>query len=276
MRGTQILMHKGNKVATCSFDSIGYLKSISKIHDKKLLPLSVGEENPVLDLQRWILARSIAPNRRDLASRREFYGSSSFLSETGISLFDHYWFANDTHNDWEKENPFDNWDCKKDSLYLMYSKPEELKNINTNSPNFTIPGKKPRMWYRSGNDICLLHGDAQKEMHEYKLAKENPVVNKREYAILSGIIYAVTIGETNKNIEQISFEDLYNSCAREDRSKMENLQYCCEKYGLNNWKQYFSHVCAFDEATGNENRELCDIHVLRNSDTLEIIDFAKL
>lgn len=276
MKGTHTLMHKGEKVATCSFDANGYLKSISKIHNPRLLPPCVKESNPTIDLQRWILTRSIAPNRKDVASYREFYGSSAFLSSIGLSLFDCYWFANEEHKDWEKENAYDNWDYKTDGLYLMLFHPERLPAIDTTSPNLTIPGSTQRMWYRFEGDLCLLNGNAQKEMADYKFANENPVVDSRSYAILSGQVYVMTKASTNKDIERISLEDLYNAVCDPRKTKMENLQACCENFGIQNWKDFFSSMMQYDNATGNDSRELCDIGVLRNTSTLEIIDFAKI
>lgn len=276
MKGTQTLMHKGEKVATCCFDSRGYLKSISKVYNAKLLPICVGEVNPVLDLQRWILSRNLAANRKDIAPLREFYGSDAFLSDTGLSLFDCYWFANTQFSDWEKVNAYDNWDCKKDSLFLMFSHPDELQEINKNSPNLTIPGRNQKIWYRAGEDIYLLYGNAQQEMTEYKAANGNNIVAEREYIILAGNIYARKKADTNKDIERISLEDLYLSCQDPEKTKMQNLQICCEKYGLNNWRTFFTEMCKFDEVIENDARELCDVSILRNSNSLEIIDFAKL
>ena len=163
MKGTCVLMHRNNKVATCTFDSRGFLKKISKIHDAKLLPIGIREESMAIDLQRWLLLRSLAPNRTDIAPLREFYGSAALLSSTGASLQDCYWFADENHIDWEQENPYDNWDCKNDSLYLMLAHPIRLTKFDTNSPNLTISGRDPKIWFRSkGNDICLLYGNAQK------------------------------------------------------------------------------------------------------------------
>lgn len=278
MKGTQILMHKGEKVATCSFDSRGYLKSVSKIHNQKLLPLCVGENNPMLDLQRWILARNMATNRRDIAPLREFYGSAAFAPCTALSLFDCYWFANEEYKDWEAINAYDNWKAETDSLFLMISYPDELWKADNNSPNLTIPGRSERLWYRFDKDIYLLHGDtqAQKEMAEYKLANNNPIVMERNYTIVADKIYTMMKSETNKDVERISLEDMYNSCQDPEKSKMQNLQICCEKFGIPNWKNFFSAMCDFDEKIANTSRELCDIGVLRNSNTLETIGFAKL
>lgn len=276
MKGSYTLMHKNDKVATCVFDAMGYLKSVPTIYNKHLLPLCIGDANPMLDLRRWILSRTLATNRKDVASLREFYGSSAFQTSLGTSLFDCYWFANNNHKDWEQENAYDNWDYKKDTLYLMLTNPEALTEIDTNSPNLTIPGRSQRLWYKENNQFYLLHGDAQKEMTDYKKNKDNVILNPRDYFILKGTIYAKTKSETNKEIERYSFEDIYNLCQQSDKTKIQNLQICCEKFGIPEWKNFIYSMCEFDERTENTTRELSEIGVLRNSTTLETIGFAKL
>lgn len=279
MNGTQILMHKNNKVAECKFDQRGYLKGVSKVFDEHLLPLNVNlndDKTAKINMQRWILDRGLSASRRDIAPLREFYGSEAFLTDTGLSLFDCYWFANNDFRDWDKVNPYENWNCKTDSFYLMLAHPDALRAINLNSPNLTIPGRSQRIWYKSGNDLYMLYGDAQKEMSAYKKSKENDAVAKRSYVILAGKIYATTAAETDLSFERISFEELYSSVEDPNKSKMENLITCCNKYDLPNWKDFFGKMNEFDELVGNESRELSDIGVLRDTETLEFVSFCKL
>ena len=280
MKDTQTLMHKGDKVAECRFDARGYLKTITRVYNEKLLPIGIDLSRqgdlPKLDLQRWILSRGLAVNRRDIAPLREFYGSEAFQPQAALSLFDCYWFADSEHKDWDAVNPYQNWDPKSDSVFLMFNHPEDLREINNNSPNLTIPGKSQRLWYSMNGKFCMLHGDAQKEMSLYKAGKDNPLVLERQYQILCGRIYVSTPSETDENTEWISFEDIYNSCADPENSKSGNIRACCEHYGLTDWAEFFSEMSAFDEKTGNDSRELCDVGILRDADTLEIKGFAKL
>lgn len=280
MKDTQILMHKGDKVAECKFDSRGYLKAITRVYDEKLLPVGIDlckeGEIPKLDLQRWILSRGLAVNRKDIAPLREFYGGDAFQTQTALSLFDTYWFADGEHKDWEELNPYRNWDCKTDSVFLMFNHPEDIRIINLNSPNLTIPGKFQRLWYSMDGKHYLLHGDAQREMAIYKQGKENPLIAKREYKVLYGQIYAAIAAETSEDVEWVSFEDIYNSCQDPEKPKSWNIKYCCEKYGIPDWMNFFKSMSDFDEKIGNDSRELCDVGVLRDTHTLEMIGFARL
>lgn len=281
MKDTQTLMHKGDKVIDCKFDSRGYLKAITRVYDEKLLPVGIDlckeGDIPKLDLQKWILSRGLALNRKDIASLRDFYGNEVFQMHSAVSLFDCYWFADSKTKDWEEINPYTQWDCKTDSIFLMLSMhPEEVKEYNYHSPNLTIPGRMPRLWYTGEKGNLLLHGDAQGQMALYKNGKDNPLIAKREYKILYGQVYATTLAETNQDVELISFEDIYNSCQDPEKSKSYNIKMCCEKYGIPNWIDFFEKMAAFDEKIGNDSRELCDIGVLRDANTLEMIKFAKL
>lgn len=280
MKGIQILMHKDKKVAECKFDSRGYADEITKIYDEALLPpiINIYEEGnkPKTNFRRWVLSRGLANNRKDIAPLREFYGGENFLPAHAFSLFDCYWFANAECKDWEAANPYDNWNSANDSLFLMLCKPDDLRRIDTNSPNLTIPGKEQRFWYKFNDELYLLHGDAQKEMVAYKAGKSNPYVAKREYRVFCEYIFAATKAETSKKIERISFEEIYNAVADPTKSKIHNIKACCEKFGIPKWVDFFEYMSAFDEATGNTSRELCDVGVLRDTDTLEMIGFSKL
>lgn len=289
LNGTKILMHKNDKVCECKFDSRGYLENITNIFSEKLLPMGVGEENPVIELQKWILNRSISQNRRDIGNLREFYGSPAFIPEMALSLFDCYWFSEKGEPIWDEVNAFDNWDCRRDSIYLMLARPEELEHIDKDSPNLTVPGREPRIWYRlndseimtnsaieESRELCLLYGNPQTQMDNYKKTSDNPIVAKRTYCILHNNIYVKVSAFTSKDIEMVCFDSLYNNVYNKEKSKMENLTHCCEYYCIPNWKSFFANLIKYDEAIGNKDRELSDIYVLRNSDTLEIIGFAPL
>lgn len=279
-------MHKDKCVADCKFDKNGYLKEIIKIHDEKLLPpgicLNDEETKPIFELQRWLLLRNISTSRHDIATYREFYGSKAFSTDTSISLFDCYWFADNKkfakaeYIDWEKENAFDNWNHKQDALYMMMAHPDELYRIKGDSPNFTVPGKEQRIWYRSHDKLVLLHGSAQQEMDLYKRAKDNNIILNRKYVILAEQVFTVTEAQTSKDIEVVSLDSLYYSCEDKNKSKAQNLTTCCRTFGIPGWNDFLNNLFMLDETINNTSRELADISVLRDSNTLEYIGFAKL
>lgn len=280
MRGNHVLMHGNNRVAECKFDKNCYLEKIIKIENENLLPIGILNKDAQItkiNLQRWILSRSLAMNRKDVAPLREFYGGQLFISSIGLSLFDTYWFACDECQDWEECNPYDNWNYKNDMLYLMLSNPSEIRVFDLTSPNLTVSGKDPRLWFRNEkNKLVLLYGDAQKEMFEYRQTKDNPIVMPKKYVIQNKKIYVEVPAQTSKSIERISLDDMYNVCQNPDKSKMTNLKITCEYFHIPNWKDFINYMCEYDETINNDQRELSDVGVLRDTKTLEIIGFSKL
>jgi len=277
MIGSTTLMHKNDKVVDCKFDRRGYLESIGKVYREDLLPLCV-ESNPTFDLHKWILSRNIAANRKDIAPKREFYGSLPFISSHGLSLLDTYWFSSGDFKDWEKVNPYDNWNCKTDPVYLMLVAPDRLTGeYDTNSPNLVIPGATPRFWYKNTkNELFMLYSDAQKMMNEYRQVTSDMPVADRHYTILAGHIFTRVPAFTSKDVEAVSLDDLYNTVLDPNQSMMKNLEYCCEHYNIPNWQKFLNGMFKFDKAIGNMNRELSDVYVLRDTNTLEFIGFAPL
>lgn len=280
MKDTQVLMHQNNPVCECKFDKRGYIQDVTQIFNETLLPLCVNPKDSKkdikIDIQKWILTRNLAVNRKDIEPLRKFYGGEKFVSDTSISLFDSYWFSDKSHTDWDSVNAYDNWDCKKDSLYLMLAHPEKLQEIDGSSPNLTIPGKHQRLWYKSKGELFLLHGNAQQEMGIYKKVKENPYAAERFYTILSGTVYVSRQAETSKDVELINFEDLYNITYNEEFDKMENLVNCCTTFHIPDWENFFECMNEFDKKIENDTRELRDIYCLRDTNTLKILGFSKL
>ena len=112
--------------------------------------------------------------------------------------------------------------------------------------------------------------------HFIKKGMNNPVVAKRTYIILHNNIYARISAYTSKEREMVSLDALYHTVYDPQKSNMENLAHCCEYYEIPGWKEFFTNMTKFDEAIGNTERELSDVYVLRDSNTLKIIGFAPL
>ena len=299
MYGQKILMHKKDKVAALSFNKYGYLNNLKEVYNEKLLPPGItgsSEAEIRAGLERWCISRSLSENRIDIAPYREFYGHKTFISDNGISLFDCYWFADGNNKDWDKENAYDNWNPKEDILYTMIAHPEDIRYIlykkdSKNTPNYTIPGSLSRMWYykksKNGAKIpVILFGDAKKEMMMYNLGRDSGVIAERKYIILAGRIYAMVAAQTNKNIELISFDNYYANSAEEGKEKLENFEITCKKWHIPNWEEFLHNVLDVDNLVESKNNpgvtpvghihDFADFGVLRDSNTLEIIGFAKM
>lgn len=270
-------MHKHQRVAECKFDNRGFLKEVTRVEQEKFLPpgTRIDGMNLKYSLQNWLLFRSLSANRKEIASLREFYGTMAFYSSNGISLFDTYWFSETGEDEWDRVNAFENWDCKKDSFYLMQTHPQKVTQIHRDSPNLTVPGCAPRIWYKQDGQFCLLSEDA-KEMNAYKAGADYGHLMKRSYVLLGEKIYVKQDAQTSPKIECLSFDGYFKEQMDPSLSKGKNLSRCCNYFEIPGWKDFLSSMLECDKKQGNQERELHDIGVLRDADTLEIIGFSKL
>lgn len=271
------LMHKDTPVVSMKISATGALEEVVKVFDEALLPENNGDI--ARSMQRWLLLRGTSTARKDIQPLREFYGGKMFTSVNMRSLFDTYWIKVSANENWETVNAFDNWDPDDDDIFLALLYPKDFEGPRYDSPNLTIPGSLERLWYKDEtHSLGIICSNAQKEMSEYNLAKKNgiEIVRPKNYFILGHTIFTYETASTSKDIEQLPFDSLYNKTEDASLSKMDNLQKCCETFKIPDWKDFFNEMLTFDELCNKEDRELSDIKVLRDTETLKILGFDKL
>ena len=274
----KIVMHKDDKVAEFKCKNNGNFDKLIKVYNEELLPDRTREAE--IALQRWMILRSPSGLRKNFSALKEFYGPENFVSVNMRSLFDCYWIkdADDDEISWDSVNPYTTWDPSSDSIFMSIYKPFDFEAFDESSPNLTIPGVDPLIWYEFENGIGLLNENAQKDMRDYKVAKEMGIkmVAERKYKILSGRVFTFKEVNTSEEVERIPFDTLYNLTEDPSKSKAENIKTCCEKFGIQNWKEFISSMIEFDNVCENNKRELFDIGVLRDANTLVYISFDRL
>lgn len=282
MDNKQIIMHKDVEICSITLDSRGYVASVDNVENELLLPcvISDNKEELKFGIQKWLLTRMVGRSRSDYSPLRTFYGDEFFISNNRVSLSDCYWMKEkDSDLTWEDVNPYKTWDEENDCYFGIISDPENTYKVDNISPNLTIPGTEHRFWYRLNGQLGYINESSQKDMFFYKKAIENhceDIVAPRQYLILEGKIYTFSPVETNEDVERVPFDVLYDSMEDKSKSKMENLRITCEHYKLKGWKQFFGCITRLDEILNNKERELSDIGVLRDANTLEIIGFDKI
>lgn len=270
------LMHKDVPVVSMKISTTGAMEEIVKVFNEELLPENDG--NIAGSMMKWLLMRNIPTTRKDVKPLREFYGSKMFMSANARSLADTYWLKISANDSWDSVNAFDNWDPADDDILLALIYPEDFQTARYDSPNLTMPGAKPSIWYRDETHplgtLCL---DAQAEMARYKIAKENNIqcVKHRSYFIRNKTIYTYTRANTSKDIEEISLKSLLARTKDATLSEKENLQKCCETFKIPKWREFVNEMLRFNKLCG-ESIEMPDIKVLRDTETLKILGFEKL
>ncbi len=281
------ILHKNDRVASVEMDSRGFIGKIYDVYNPDLLPCvySKDEADLKVGLQRWLLSRQLGRTRADIAPIKAFYGTDVFASKHMVSLNDSYWIkdteeaGNEEDADWDNVSPFKNWDYEEDCYFDLLHDPENTYDVDNISPNLTIPGNDPRFWYIKDDEIGIITENSQRDMKTYKKALDlgfEEFVAKRSYMILQGTIYSFHPTGTSEKIERIPFDLLYDSVASDSEKKIDNLKNCCEKYNLPDWRKFLSAIMKLDNELGNKERNLCEIGVLRDSDSLEILGFEKI
>lgn len=282
MENKQIVMHKNDEVCTITLDSRGYVSSVDSVENEVLLPcvISDSKEDLKFGIQKWLLTRMVGRSRTDYSPLRTFYGDDYFISTNRVSLSDSYWIKEkDSSLTWDDVNPYKNWSEDDDCYFGIISDPENTYKVDNISPNLTISGPEHKFWYRMDGELGYINEFSQKDMAFYKKALENEcnsIVAPRKYIILSGKIYTFTPVKTSEKVERIPFDVLYDGIEDKNKSKMENLRATCEHYGLDGWKSFFGTVIKLDKLNNNKERELSDLGVLREVDTLKVVGFDSI
>lgn len=277
-------MHMNDEVALFSLDAREYIESVISIDNKELLPCVASDDVKAvkLGLQRWLLLRNLGRTRSDYSPYRKFYGNNLFVSKHKISLYDKYWIKNAEKKEdikWEDIDPLTHWDYEDDSYFSLLFDPEDTEEVDNESPNLTLPGNEKRFWYKISDELGIINGDAQKDMALYKKAVEAGAyryVTPRSYTVIKGTIYSFKPVRVNEYIERIPFDVYYDTYADESKSKLENLKTVCEEIGLTDWRDFFSCVIQADKAVGNKERELSELGVLRDVNTLRVVGFDSI
>ncbi len=277
----KILMHKDDEVAKLKVDSDNILEEVIEIYNEDLLPEKTN--NPYQSLHKWLMLRKMSLRRDDLSPIREFYGSKIFVSDNSRSLFDCYWLKNKKSECWDSINAFKNWIYYNDDIFLMLFQPEDYDGPDdemiNDSPNLTISGTEKRLWYKDKDGITgLIDSDVREQTQMYKKAVENgiSIVAERKPIILCKHLFTFIPQKTTEDIESIPFDHLYNTTFDINLSKEANLQKCCETYNIPKWIDFFDELMEFDKILEKNDRELMDIRVLRDSNTLKILGFDTL
>lgn len=272
---TKTLMHKNVPVASLKVTPDGILEDVVKVINPEFLPENNG--NVKRSLQRWLMLRQISRSRKDISPLRDFYGSKMFISKNMRSLYDCYWLKSESET-WEEINAFENWDYQTDDILLALINPVEFEEISYDSPNLTISGADNALWFYDEKHLGQITNNAQRQMNNYKTAVKNgiSILKPRKYLLIYSMIFVFTPSDTSQNIESIAFDTLYNQTEDEKLNKMENLQKCCEHFKIPDWRRFINQMMEYDRLCKNSERELSDIRILRDADTLDIIRFDKL
>lgn len=274
----KLLMHKNRVVAEISMSRNSQNINSVTVRNEALFPIV--DDSEINSMRRWLLNRQSAINRPDILPLTRFYGEREYISENLCSLSDCYWMKDkDSEDTWEDISPY-NADLEEDAVFLTVIKPGDFECFTPNSPNLTLSKRAPLFWHyhEETEELGLLNTDAQKDMDFYKesIAAGVDILKPRVYTIVSGYICTFIPVETSEEIERIPLGQLYLSVHDPEKSKRENLEYCCDYYNIPKWKEFIDKVLVFNKQTKKHSIDLLDIGVLRDTQTLEYIGMDRI
>ena len=285
MHGNYILMHKDKPVCDCTFTD-GFLVKINEIINNELMPVrsQIGTpETQLLGLQTFITSRFPTAKRKDISVLSQFFGLQKFLPKNYASLMDCYWFKEkNKETTWNEVSFFKNYDNDNDPVLALLFFPGQVtrQNLDTNSPNLTLFGDDVRTWYREGDKFYLMYQDAKNIMDNYRVGISFGVTMlPRIYDIYADRLCVKTLMPVSEKVEAISFEDyyLYYKKKMEENDNPEiSFINCCEYFDIPGWEEFVDDLSRYDDILEEDSHDLCDIYVLRDTDTLKIIGFQAL
>ena len=287
-----VLMHKNIEV--CVFD-INEKKEIKclKLLNKEHLPVGTFEDKK---LKNWLERRAISIERlsnQDLLKELDVKTQIDLIIKSnGASLSDQYWIKEkNSILNWETINFFDNdFDYSMYEIYISSTKTldpfpkNHYDNNQLNNANNNLNGLMPKAWILYNGKRVLLKGEKQniQIFNEAIISKIYDLLNIKhiKYNIArdeNNNLHCMCENYINKNTEFISAIDYLNikNFSFDNKEKILGIEYLInewEKEGLKNVKEYLIKMIALDFILANEDRHYGNFGVVRNPDTLELIE----
>lgn len=287
-----ILMHKNALVAKLIFTDAGYFKQIEGFYDKDLMPPGTRVQDAVVEqrFKIWMESRCIPKDRESYIKLLSKMGVNTqeqfYFRNYGLSLNDCYWLRSlDSFNanfGWDDVNFFKNE--YNDSLGDFLTDPSfNGFGLNFVSPDLTTGGIQNKMWYQDDNleSYLLKTGTKSKNYEEVffecaaaKIADALDINHSNcELVQRENNDGSMSFVSMSKNFctENIEFCPAILLIAEPEFSGKNGFINCIKKMNL---KKELDKILVFDFLVCNSDRNLSNIGLLRDADTLEYIGLA--
>jgi hypothetical protein len=275
-------MHKDSPVCDMTFDTAGNVSKVGRIYDEALLPPGVDETKPLpYELTKWMQARVFSPSRPDMAFIRRYLKENVLKYAGQTSLLDTYWFrAAKKGTTWDEINPYDHFDHSHDPVCLLNLRPNYIHpDTSMASPNLAIPGNDNAFFCRGGDGkLYYLSEDIEKDMGYFKRADGSTITQPRKYTIISGRLYSAQASQTSKDVESFPMSAVYEKFRGDRPDSFDILTKALEHEGLERGSiyEFLREMYSGDEKAEVDDREFSSIRLLRDTETLEVLGFARI
>ena len=288
------LMHKDHKVALLDINEKGEVVKVKAVLCPERLPVGIPSDCGPKDFTKWFKKRCDIVNS---AKYKKMYnqlqvtqGAELFLHSYAVSMSDCYWIRpepNLSKRNWSRVNFYDTPMSNDVSLLLVSSPADNIgdeagRPIRYNTPNFTIQGNTDKFWFYD------------KHKHENFLFK---IGRQRQTSVYSEVVGSVINNRLGLSHIEYNFVNL---CVKDERIPCS----VCESMFTDDSKElvtmqeyidagktakdildmiYASHLeipfykmLVSDYILMNTDRSFSNFGFIRDSESLDIIDFAPL
>lgn len=270
----------------------GAAVSINNIVDRQLLPVPLMLNPTVESFNSWLARRTIPDRREGLDEVKKRFGDNWMKSQNRLSLTDQYYIKY-RFEEWRKINFFSHE--YSTNIGDMFFHPWTLTNlhkINNNTPDITTNGMLKKRWIqfpKKGTESYLVKAGSSQTQQEplseilvsvfLEQIKIIPFV-RYDYHVEGTTLCSISKNFVTANTELVPLSDFYHFEERDDEKESINshiLRMCDKVFGgVPGMEEYLDAMNFIDLVTGQEDRNLSNIAILRDSNTMKPIGPAPL
>lgn len=264
----------------------GAVVKIKKVFDARLLPIGIPETPTVENINEWLQRRGIPASRDGLKDIVAKFGEDWLISKNRLSLTDQYWIRKRDET-WNSVNYFTN--RYSTDVGDLFFRPWDFnkKKIDNDTPDVTTNGLLRKRWRQQQDKTSLLIKSSNKATHQEPLSevlvsilleklKIAPFV-RYDFTTEGGLLCSKSKNFITPDTELVPVSAFYYTDKREDgESIYQHIIKECDKLGIPGMEEYLDVMIFIDCLTGNSDRNLGNICVLRNIENMEFIGPAPL
>ena len=293
MQKKYILKHKNYEVLEFEMDDEKYiLLCINNIINKERLPFNLLYKDNIahclIQLNTWIKSRGLTESRKDFNEIKKLFNTNDkselIIKSYGLNVTDHFWIhEKDKNIKWEDINYFENI---FDEIIGNNADFSIDRNVKTPSPNFCVDGSIVKRWIvNESGERVLLKGSRYSIMQEpfneviaskimelfkinhvaYDIKRTKDNVPYSECKTMSDINYEYINANWIFGLEDYGLKDIYNHYIE-----------ICNRNGIKDIKERLDEMIAIDFLIGNDDRHKGNFGIMRDANSLEWINAAKI
>ena len=282
------LMHKDTPVLSFTMNDDGMCCNVIDLYNRLHLPPGMQVSFDVNCVNRFLMERQFSSERKDVERLKvlNLFDPSMFFPFHFVSAFDCYWVRYEREGKMFSDvsffgKTFSEEDMGLDTDVLTYANFDHTEDINVDrdSPNMTISSDEPRFIFPMEDGLHLLFETPVKDISMFlkKAYGKYMAAADGAYSYFDDSLFYDVILDSGESRELIPlsgyFQDEKDRPENAGMSDAELFITLMDRLSVPGGKEYMTALFALDDKFGID-RELTDVYVIRNPDTLTIESFA--